>query len=119
MISGRYVKTFAEATHALPQGLHLNADYPFKVPKCRVIGRMLELTPDGGGEPVTLLIRHGKRGQFVKHAQKSTFENVFGRKATEFRFLPFRDERTSVPGLVQLALDDLMGNPGNRPTDRP
>lgn len=31
-VCGRYVKTFAEASHALPQGMHMNADYPFMIP---------------------------------------------------------------------------------------
>lgn len=109
MLAGQYVKTFAEATHALPQGMHMNADYPFKLPKCRVVDGMVELTPDRGGEPVRLKIRHGRRCQFVIHAQKSTFESAFGRKAAEFRFLPFRDEKSGTPHLVQLALDELMG----------
>lgn len=98
MISGRYVKTFAEASHALPDGMHMNADYPFMLPKIEKIEGMM-VTITNGRETAQFRINRGPRGEFGYLDQVSTFERFmsFG-KATRFRMDPFKDENTPAVG---------------------
>lgn len=94
MLRGTYVKTFAEASHALPQGMSLNADYPFMLPRIRrLAGKELVIVGYGDREATVKVIRRGG----AEHAfieQVSSFERLFNRKPTRFRLLPFKDENT-------------------------
>lgn len=103
MVIGRYVKTFAEATHALPQGLNLNADYPFKVPRIKQIrGAVVTIVGERGDE-VPFVIQRGRDGQeYGTLLQSSSFEKLFGKRPTVFRMEPFKDERTEIPTAGQL-----------------
>lgn len=96
---GTYVKTFAEATHALPDGMHMNADYPFMLPK--IVARdpgAGTITIEGrGGARETLTVRTGPNGEFCTLKQSSTFERTFRRAPQVFTLRPFKDERTLVP----------------------
>lgn len=61
MISGRYVKTFDEATHAMLDGANLNARYDwywFKIDK--IGGRTIFGV--AGGTPITVKFRRTKNG---------------------------------------------------------
>lgn len=92
---GTYVSTFAEATHALPDGMSMNADYPFMLPKIQhtddatitILGRY--------GRTATLTIQRDHDGDFATLVQSSTYEKVFHRKPTKFRLMPFRAKETS------------------------
>jgi hypothetical protein len=96
-IVGKWVGTFAEATHALPIGMHMSADYPFMLPK--IVGRGPgTITIQGRDGVATLEIRTDKRGEFCTLKQSSTFERMFRRRPTAFRLEPFKDELTPVEG---------------------
>lgn len=95
---GVYVDTFAEATHALPQGMHMNADYPFKLPA--ITGRAFDsksasiIIRGARGETATCVIKHDKAGrEFCTIEQSSTFERLYGRKPHKFKLLPFKETR--------------------------
>lgn len=94
-LCGRYVRTFAEATHALPDGMHMNADYPFMLPTISKIDGDTVTVVGRRGETATAQIKQGRLGEFFELAQSSTFERFYGRRPTTFRFLPFRDENTA------------------------
>lgn len=87
---GRYVRFWAEATHALPDGMHMNADYPFMLPKITwhdgesitIVGR--------NGKTATVKIERDDDGEFAHIEQSSTFEKIYRRKPTRFRLMPFR-----------------------------
>lgn len=92
-ISGKYTVLFDEATHALPDGMPMNADYPFKLPK--IVGRAAgEITVEGrGGAKKTLRIQRDARGhEFCELAQSSAFEQLFKRPPKKFKLLPFKAE---------------------------
>lgn len=121
MISGKYVHTFAEASHAIPIGMPLNSDYPFKMPKIVAIwkgpvsGYFVEVEGTGG-ERATFRIKtrpalhrfKGSDGQIYQRSisqeygfiiQASTFERLTGsRGGTKFEMQPFRDENTPAAG---------------------
>lgn len=90
-VCGNYVTTFAEASHALPNDMHMSADYPFMLPR-------IESISDG---TVTIIGRGGVRGtgrievrkglEFFRLGQKSSFELMFNLPETVFEFLPFKD----------------------------
>lgn len=88
-VIGKYVRTFAEATHALPQGMHMNADYPFKLP--RIVGRDASaITIAEGGKMETLTVKRGRDGDYCWLEQSSSFERWMGHKPTKFRLMPFK-----------------------------
>lgn len=89
---GRYVETFAEATHALPQGMHMNADYPFMLPKITAKDGKSITIVGRRGETATVPIRRDARGEYSAIAQCSSFEVIYNRKPKRFRLLPFREE---------------------------
>lgn len=96
MISGRYVKTFAEASHALPDGMHMNADYPFMLPKIdRIEGDRIFLT-GSRGEVASFEIQGKGAREFGFLSQSSTFEKLFHRRPTVFKMQPFKDDNTPV-----------------------
>ncbi len=117
MLSGRYVPTFEQATHALPQDLHLNADYPFKLPA--ITGRTpTTITIQDREETTVRIVRKGgKEWAYVE--QSSTFERAFGRKPKRFKLLPFRDDRTGTATVVQNVMADLLGKAVGNRSDRP
>jgi hypothetical protein len=93
-VSGKYVGTFVDATHALPDGMHMSADYPFMLPK--IVDRTAgTITIQGRrGVKETLSIRHDARGrEFCELAQSSTFERLYNRPPTTFKLLPFKEEK--------------------------
>lgn len=106
MISGQYVKTFAEASHALPQDLPLDSDYPLKLPPIAKIEDGKVFLRSGGidNDEYSGKIVRGKNGEYCKIAQSSSFEHICGREPTVFKFLPFKDENTEACGSPQLAL---------------
>lgn len=89
---GKYVDTFDEATHALPDGMHMNADYPFKLPA--IVARDADsVTLQGrNGETVTVPIQEyrGKPCCYVE--QSSTYEMIFRQPPHRFRCWPFRED---------------------------
>lgn len=92
-VRGTYVRTFEDVTHALPDGMHMDADYPFMLPK--IVGREAgSITLEGrDGKQATLSIRRDSSGQeFCELAQSSTFERLYNRPPTEFKLMPFRGE---------------------------
>ncbi len=95
MLSGKYSDTFKNATHALPDGMHMNADYPFMLPKIvRKDSSQVTLQGHGGAE-VTAPIRRRNGREFCFIEQKSTFERIYNRKPTRFKCFPFIDEKTA------------------------
>src|SRR4051794_23670764 len=91
---GKYAKTFAEASHALPDDMHMNADYPFKLPRIlKLEGKEVVLEGrDGEGR---FKITRGEDGrEYCFIAQSSSFEKMFGRPPTKFKAYPFKDEHT-------------------------
>lgn len=92
MLSGKYVRTFAEATHALPEGMHMDASYPFKLPAIEKIeGAMMTIREGAATETVRIVRGRNRESAYIR--QSSSFETLFDRKPKRFRLLPFRDER--------------------------
>jgi hypothetical protein len=92
-VRGTYVRTFDDATFALPDGMHMNADYPFMLPK--IVARSSgSITIEGrGGERETLKIHQDARGQeFCELVQSSTFERLYDQPPTKFKLMPFKGE---------------------------
>lgn len=105
-VSGKYVRTFAEASHALPEGMHMNADYPFMIPPVRSTdGRTVTLAGEGG-RTETVPIKRAKGREYCELAQSSTFERLYRRRPTTFKFHPFKDERTPAVGSSEPGLFD-------------
>lgn len=93
MISGRYVKTFAEATHAVTADMSMNADYPFMQPLITANDGK-NITISEGGKTLTSRIRKGRMFEFIEIEQTSSYEAIFrGGKPSKFRCHPFQDER--------------------------
>jgi hypothetical protein len=93
-VCGKYVKTFAEASHALPDGMHMNADYPFMLPRIVKLegGEVVLKGRDGDGR--FKIVRGGDGREYCIIAQSSSFEKMFGRPPQKFKTYPFKDERT-------------------------
>lgn len=88
MLSGRYVKTFDEATHAILDGVSLNARYPFYWLKViEIKGR--ELVCSVYGETHRLKFRRTKSGDRSSIVMEDMF---FGN--IKFPVLPFRGEES-------------------------
>jgi hypothetical protein len=96
-VSGSYVKTFAQASHALPEGMHMNADYPLMLPRIASLEDG-KVTLSGRDGPVTAEVKRSKGREFCVISQGSSFETLFSRPAQPFRFYPFKDERTPAIG---------------------
>lgn len=98
MISGRYVKTFAEASHALPEGMHMNADYPFMLPRIKSLdGRKMVILGYGGTE-ASVEIKRKRVGERAYIEQSSTFERIYRRPPQRFELHPFKDDKTPAIG---------------------
>lgn len=113
MITGRYVPTFELATHALPQGLHLSADYPFKLPAIKSRTKTT-VTLTNGSDEITVRIIKANGREWCNIDQKSAFENAFHRKPTRFKCLPFKDEKTAVTPADHCQQDELPGFTDNQ-----
>ena len=96
-ISGKWVDRFADASHALPVGMHMNADYPFMLP--RIVGYDgKRVTIEGaGGQRTDFIIKRGGPRECGFIRQSSSFERIMNRKPQKFTVLPFKDENTPVP----------------------
>jgi hypothetical protein len=94
MICGKYVKTFREASHALPDGMHMSADYPFMLPRIKALqGNQMTITGSGGAEAVVEIVVRGDR-EFAFVEQSSSFERLYKRPPQRFELHPFKDEST-------------------------
>lgn len=100
MVSGQYVAKFSEASHALPDGMSMNAKYPFMLPRIvRIEGGRVFIEADRHFEGVTegsFAIRRNRDTEFGEMAQSGVFEQMFNRNPAKFRFYPFKDENTPV-----------------------
>src|SRR5262249_48236868 len=105
-VGGKYVKTFAEASHALPDGMHMNADYPFMLPPIKFM-RAGKVVLSGRGTDGEFVIRRESSGQeYCVITQSSSFEKMFGRPPTKFKAYPFKDEDTPAIGAQAKAAKD-------------
>ena len=93
-ICGKYVNTFLEASHALPEGMHMNADYPFKLPSIIAADSEFVNLRGSNGEAMTAPIERKNGREYCVIYQKSTFEVLYGRKPQKFVCYPFKDENT-------------------------
>ncbi len=85
---GNYVKTFAEATHALPDGMPMNADYPLMLPEIVKLTKR-EVTLRGRHDATAPIRRRGDQ-EYCSIAQMSSFEILCCRRPQRFRFYPFK-----------------------------
>ena len=96
-VCGKYVATFAEASHACAMGMPCNADYPFAIPRVvRVEGNKVTFKSDRNGEEITRPIRldkHGRQRAYIR--QLSLWERLYNRNATRFEMRPFKDDQTA------------------------
>lgn len=104
MVCGRYVPTFAEASHALPDDMHMDADYPFMIPAIvSVVGDIVTIRGSGGKE-TSFPIERETRGKATRGwqigyiRQSSSFERLFNRPPHRFKMRPFKDEKTPAIG---------------------
>lgn len=112
MVCGKYVKTFKEATHALPDGMHMNADYPFKLPSIIAIeGNNVRIKGSGQEKTFTIIKRSGQEYGYIE--QSSSYERMFGGKPTRFKMCPFKDENTEIPTPPEAVADkDAVADKG-------
>lgn len=96
-LQGNFVRTFAEASHALPDGMHMNADYPFMLPPIvRLEGREVILK-GREGEGRFKIVRDKRGQETCTIEQSSTFEKLFNRNPSRFKAYPFKDRDTEIP----------------------
>ena len=99
-VCGKYVRQFAEASHALPDDMPMNADYPFMLPAIlKLAGRDVILRgrrPDGRFR----IMRLPDGREYCVITQSSSFEKMFGRPPAKFKAYPFKDEDTPAIGEV-------------------
>jgi hypothetical protein len=97
LIRGKYVAKFTEATHALPEGMHMNADYPFKLPRITRVAAGKVTIADGPASATFRIVADPKRRGYecCYIEQSSSFEAMTKRPAKRFKCMPFRDELTS------------------------
>jgi hypothetical protein len=104
-VSGNYVKTFAEASHALPASMHMNADYPFMLPRIiNIENDMVTIEESGKQATFKILRRPGRTYEFGYIRQSSSFERLFYRKPQLFEMHPFKDRNTPAVGRDQARL---------------
>jgi hypothetical protein len=94
VISGKYVKTFAEASHAIPADMHMNADYPLMLPMIVRVDSDSVVLRGRDKEYTAAIKRSSQHGEYCEIAQRSTFEVLFSRPPHRFKFWPFKDEHT-------------------------
>lgn len=88
-LSGKYTSTFEKATHALPEGMHMDADYPFMLPSIKEKNTKTVTLIGRAGQEVTVPIYRRKGKEFCFIEQTSTFERMCGGKPQRFKFNPF------------------------------
>jgi hypothetical protein len=108
-IVGKYVKTFAEASHALPEGMHMNADYPFMLPPIVALNDEFVNLRGSGVCAASPIYKRGDQ-EFCVVNQRSSFEKLFHRKPQRFEFFPFKDENTESIG-EQIAREKCEAQP--------
>lgn len=132
MLTGTYVPTFAEATHALPDKMPINADYPYKSPTI-VNLTATAVTLEGRNVRDTAAIQRDQKGrEFCELSQQSSYERLYHKAPTTFRFWPFkevsladraaersltqeRDEALEELAILRLKFDAIGG--GRRPSE--
>jgi len=86
MVIGNYCDTFAQATHAMPQGMSLNAPYKFHWLKVvRVEGQTLHCT--GAGQPMQFKIVRNRTLK-CESVELTINDPIFGPR--KFLTLPFK-----------------------------
>lgn len=97
-LCGKYVKTFREASHALPNGMHMDADYPFMLPAIKSIadGRVTIVGRGNKEATVKIVMKAGREVAYIN--QSSTFEKMFRRAPQRFELHPFKDDGTPAVG---------------------
>ncbi len=100
MISGNYVPEFKGASHALPDGMHMNADYPFMLPRIsRVTPSTVTIVGRNGVTETCKIHRRGGIESFTLK-QSGTYERLFHRGPTEFIFRAFKDTNSQIAPFV-------------------
>lgn len=95
MVSGRFVDRFSEASHALPIGMHMNADYPFMIPEIIAYdGKTVTIRGAYGATASFVARRRRGEGMYGVLAQSSSFERLLNRPPQRFRMRPFKDDNT-------------------------
>ncbi len=90
MIIGSYCQSFKDATHAMPQGISLNAPYKFHWLKVeKVCGS--DVYCMGGGEPMRFEIRKEGRGRSRIDFFLITMKDALS-GPRQFKAYPFRSE---------------------------
>lgn len=93
-ISGKYVKTFAEANLATCTGISLDADYPhYFFDVLEVNDGKVKLRSHNGRKEFEFHIFQGPHCEYAEIEQKSSFEIMSRRKPTKFKIAPFNGER--------------------------
>jgi hypothetical protein len=103
-VQGKYVPTFAEASHALLDGMHMNADYPFMIPKVKGVNGGYVVLADRMVDGRFKIVKSKDGREHCVVAQKSTFENLYRKPPKKFKAYPFKDENT--PSVAQGVHDD-------------
>ena len=102
-VCGNYVMTFAEASHALPAGMHMNADYPFMIARIEKIEGGMVTIRGNGGKTETFEIKKDQRTKrecgFIY--QSSAYEVLFRQKPSRWQMQPFKDNQTPAFGESQ------------------
>lgn len=96
-VTGKYVLKFSEATHALPEGMSMNADYPFMLPRViRLTKTTVTIQSDNGSETRTVPIEKYRGQQVCYLEQVSSFERMTKSKPHRFRCFPFKDQSSEL-----------------------
>jgi hypothetical protein len=92
-VSGQYVRTFAEASHALPIGMHMDSRYPFMLPRIIALHGGALTVRDGENEATAHVCTTGN-GERASLWQPS--EGL--QDGRWFLLAPFKDEHTPAIG---------------------
>lgn len=94
-VVGKFVKRFSEASHALPIGMRMNADYPFMTPEIIAYdGKTVTVKGSPGHTASFVARRRAGAGMYGVLKQTSSFERIFNRQPKRFEMRPFKDDRT-------------------------
>lgn len=102
-VVGKYTKTFAEASHALPQGMHANADYPLMIPRIAALADG-KVTLRGATSVSATVLRRRDGQEYCIIEQSGVYEILHHRKPTAWRFFPFKDQDTPAIEPIQKEL---------------
>lgn len=87
MVFGKYKTSFSESSHALPEGMHMGSDYPFKIAKIESVeGKQITVSDGYGNRETAKIIKRKGKEYFYLNLMSS-----FNRKPTRFKFHPFKD----------------------------